>query len=133
MQNNKLKSPQLVYLYCYNWGKTINHSRVQISVRIVSGEIFGTFLINLSMFLVSQMTQALETLFRFDMYEKACHKCKVKDNAPTGNRTRVARMGILHDTTTPPAPYHLHKDNFDLYFKELSIEKLRDILSYQLS
>ena len=102
-------------------------------MRIVSGEIFGTFLINLSMFLVSQMTQALETLFRFDMYEKACHKCKVKDNAPTGNRTRVARMGILHDTTTPPAPYHLHKDNFDLYLKELAIEKLRDILSYQLS
>ena len=85
------------------------------------------------MFLVSQMTQLLETLFRFDMYEKACHKCKVKANAPTGNRTRVARMGILHDTTTPPAPYHLRKDNFDLYFKELSIEKLRDILSYQLS
>ena len=85
------------------------------------------------MFLVSQMLQALKTLFRFDMYEKACHKCKVKDNAPTGNRTRVARMGILHDTTTPPAPYHLPKDNFDLYLKELSIEKLRDILSYQLS
>jgi hypothetical protein len=25
-------------------------------------------------------------------------------NAPPGNRTRVARMGILHDTTTPAAP-----------------------------
>ena len=24
-------------------------------------------------------------------------------NAPSGNRTRVARMGILHDTTTPTA------------------------------
>ena len=30
-----------------------------------------------------------------------------KSNAPPGNRTRVARMGILHDTTTPAAhvPY----------------------------
>ena len=54
---------------------------------------------------VSQMTQAIEKLFRFDMYEKAYRKWKVKDNAPTGNRTRVARMGILYDTTTPPAPY----------------------------
>ena len=26
-----------------------------------------------------------------------------KGNAPPGNRTRVARMGILHDTTTPAA------------------------------
>ena len=54
---------------------------------------------------VSQMTQDLETLFMFDMYEKPCHEWKVRDNAPTGNRTRVARMGILHDTTTPPAPF----------------------------
>ena len=85
------------------------------------------------MFLVSQMTQLLETLFRFDMYEKACHKCKVKANAPTGNRTRVARMGILHDTTTPPAPYHLYEDNLDPYLKELLIGKLTYILLYQLS
>ena len=75
--------------------------------------MFGTFLIIFSMFLVSQKTKAPKTLFRFYMYEKAWHKCKVKDNAPTGNRTRVARMGILHDTTTPPAPYTLNKDNFD--------------------
>lgn len=27
-----------------------------------------------------------------------------KKRAPPGNRTRVARMGILHDTTTPAAP-----------------------------
>ncbi len=27
-----------------------------------------------------------------------------KRHAPPGNRTRVARMGILHDTTTPAAP-----------------------------
>ena len=27
-----------------------------------------------------------------------------KTHAPPGNRTRVARMGILHDTTTPAAP-----------------------------
>ena len=26
-----------------------------------------------------------------------------KKNAPPGNRTRVARMGILHDTITPAA------------------------------
>ena len=29
-------------------------------------------------------------------------------SAPPGNRTRVARMGILHDTTTPAALW-LHK------------------------
>ena len=28
---------------------------------------------------------------------------KKKECAPPGNRTRVARMGILHDTTTPAA------------------------------
>lgn len=28
----------------------------------------------------------------------------LKVHAPPGNRTRVARMGILHDTTTPAAP-----------------------------
>ena len=28
-----------------------------------------------------------------------------KDLAPPGNRTRVARMGILHDTTTPAAHF----------------------------
>ena len=27
-----------------------------------------------------------------------------KTVAPPGNRTRVARMGILHDTTTPVVP-----------------------------
>ena len=27
--------------------------------------------------------------------------------APPGNRTRVARMGILHDTTTPAAPQYV--------------------------
>ena len=96
-----------------NWGKSINHSKVQISLRIVQGEMFGTFLIIFSLFLVSQKNNVFEKLFRFDIHEKACHKCKVKDNAPTGNRTRVARMGILHDTTTPPAPYTLNKDNFD--------------------
>ena len=101
-----------------NWDKTINHSKVQIKLRIVYGDMFGTFLNIFSMFLVSQKPKALETLFRFDMYEKACHKCKVKDNAPTGNRTRVARMGILHDTTTPPAPYPVDEDNLDLCLKE---------------
>ena len=29
--------------------------------------------------------------------------------APPGNRTRVARMGILHDTTTPAAPCPLQR------------------------
>ena len=67
---------------------------------------------------VSQMKKALKTLFRLDVYEEVCHKCKVKDNAPTGNRTRVARMGILHDTTTPPAPYPVDEDNLDLCLKE---------------
>ena len=28
---------------------------------------------------------------------------KNAERAPPGNRTRVARMGILHDTTTPAA------------------------------
>ena len=78
------------------------------------------------------MTKALQKVLRFDMYERACHKCKVKDNAPIGNRTRVARMGILHDTTTSSAPYLLDKDNFDIYLKELKIRKVRYILSYQL-
>ena len=101
-----------------NWDKTINHSKVQIKLRIVYGDMFGTFLNIFSMFLVSQKNNVFETLFRFDIHEKACHKCKVKDNAPTGNRTRVARMGILHDTTTPPAPYPVDEDNLDLCLKE---------------
>ena len=32
---------------------------------------------------------------------------KQKGHAPPGNRTRVARMGILHDTTTPAAQFTL--------------------------
>ena len=30
-------------------------------------------------------------------------KSYIIKSAPPGNRTRVARMGILHDTTTPAA------------------------------
>ena len=70
-----------------NWDITINHSKEQISMRIVYREMFGNFSITFSISFVSQMTKALEKLLRFDMYERACHKCKVKDNAPIGNRT----------------------------------------------
>ena len=50
-----------------------------------------------------------------------------KDHAPSGNRTRVARMGILHDTTTPTAlDYNRYKLNiyfilFNLKMKYINI------------
>ena len=49
-------------------------------------------------------------------------KIGAKKFAPPGNRTRVARMGILHDTTTPAA---LQYGSANLTYLKLCMNRIR--------